>query len=58
MAYHSLKVLQHVVAFSDDQGQASSSSKGLHSLQAELVLSEGVNVGVVPEGCDLKPLVP
>jgi hypothetical protein len=57
MTYYSLKVFEHIVALSDDQGQASRSCEGLHGLQAELVLPEGVNVGVVPEGGDLQPLV-
>jgi len=58
MTYHGLEVLEHIVALSNNQGQARRSSEGLHSLQAELVLSKGVNVGVVPEGCDLQSLVP
>lgn len=57
MTYYSLKVFEHIVAFSYDEGQICRLSEGLHSLQAELVLSKGVNVGVVPEGGDLQPFI-
>lgn len=58
MTYHSLKVFEHIVAFSYDEGKICRLSEGLHSLQAELVFSKGVNVGVVPEGCNLQSPVP
>lgn len=57
MAYNSPKVLWHVVAIGYGKGQVSRSGQGLHGLQAELVLSKGMDIGVVPEGRDFKPLV-
>jgi len=50
---HSLKVFGHIVALGNDERQVRRSSEGLHSIQAELVLSKGLDIRVVPEGSHL-----
>jgi hypothetical protein len=57
MAYYSLKILEHIVAFSDNKREVCFSGKGLHSLNAALVLCERVDIGIVPESSDLKPFI-
>jgi len=58
MPYHRSKVADYLVALGDDEGQVYGMGEGPHRLQAISVLSEWVNVGVIPEGGYLKPLLP
>ena len=57
MAYYSLKISEHIVAFSGNKREVSFSGKGLHSLKTTLVFCERVDVGIVPESSDLMPLI-
>jgi hypothetical protein len=57
MAYYSLEISEHIVAFSDNKREFSFFGKGLHSLKATLVFCERVYIGIVPESCYLKPLI-
>jgi hypothetical protein len=49
MPHHCPKIVDNVVPFGDNQGDPCLLSKFLQGLQAALVLSEGVNIGVIPE---------
>jgi hypothetical protein len=52
------EILDEVIAFGDDEGKACLSTVLLEGLQPALVLGEGMDVGIVPEGGDLEPRLP
>ena len=58
MSHHSPKIVNDIVSFESNQSKVHSLSILLQSLQAVLVLGQGMDVGVVPEKGDLNPLLP
>jgi len=57
MPHYRLKIVDNVIPFGDDQGKFSLLSKFLQSLQAVLMLGEGVNIGIIPERGNLHTLL-
>jgi len=58
MPYHPAEVFNHVINLGNNQWQVYILRQGFHCFQAVLVLSVGVNIGVIPEGADLVSLLP
>jgi len=58
VSHYPAEVFNHVVALADSQGQVHLLRQGFHCFQAVLVLGVGVDIGVVPQGTDLIPLLP
>ena len=57
MPHYRPKIVDNVVPFGNDQGEFRLLGKLLQSLQAALVLGEGVNIGVIPERGNLQTLL-
>jgi len=57
MPHYRLKIVDNVVPFGNDQREFRLLSKFLQSLQALLVLGEGVNIGVIPKSGNLQTLL-
>jgi hypothetical protein len=57
MPYYLAKVVNDAVTLNYYQWQFHFLSQRLHCLQAMLVLHIGVDIGVIPQGADLIPLL-
>ena len=58
MPYHLAEVFNHVITLGNNQWQVYILRQGFHGFQAVLVLHIGVNIGIIPEGAGLIPLLP
>jgi predicted transcriptional regulator len=57
MPHHRPKIVDNVVPLGDNQRKFRFLSKFLQSLQAALVLGEGMNIGIIPERGNLQTLL-